>query len=693
LKKNISFVLLFSGLAVSNLFAQTGTKPDTVEMETVVITASRINEKIADIPGRVSVITKSEISNAPASNLDDLLHQVANVNVNRSWGIFSKNASVTMRGLEGANRTLVMLDGIPLNKSSGGTINWHLIPGDDIQKIEVVKGPVSAVYGNNAMGGAINLLTGKPDSALEVRAKLSYASYNTKGISATAGGFGLPFSKKMYWNVYGFSRQGDGYVIEPRETRDSTSSKAYLEESGMGIKTGYQQNANNSLEMSYLFFNDKRGSGTKVYESDGSYDRYISNIVKLTWQAGNANTHFNTSLFYYGEHYLKQSENINATGDYKLSETDSRNNEKGLMFNVNQRISSSNSLLAGVDVKLSDMDGTDTYKTSTDILDYEGKMNFYGFYLQDEMSFLSGKGRFVAGMRFDNAEFSNGSLKVTDPTSNTGFTKSYQDKFRSDSWQSFSPKLALQYLIHPKLKTYVSWAEGFMPPKLDDLCRSGKITKGFKLANPELKPEVLSNVEWGMDYRVWKGFVANLSLYHSIGNDFQYFIPTGDSVDTGGGTLKPVLRRENVGTVEINGIELSAQQEVGKAMTFSASYAYNHSDIKKFNIKDNPSGNLEGKYLVEVPDHQGSASVQWKSRFLTAFFLWEYTGKQWFDEENTISLSDHSLFDLKISKNIAKNFRLSFTAQNLFDTEIIDKKGRLSPGRFISVELLYQLKK
>jgi len=59
-------------------------------METVVITASRINEKIADIPGRVSVITKSEISNAPASNLDDLLHRVANVNVNRSWGIFSK---------------------------------------------------------------------------------------------------------------------------------------------------------------------------------------------------------------------------------------------------------------------------------------------------------------------------------------------------------------------------------------------------------------------------------------------------------------------------------------------------------------------------------------------------------------------------------------------------------------------------
>lgn len=109
-----------------------------------------------------------------------------------------------------------------------------------------------------------------------------------------------------------------------------------------------------------------------------------------------------------------------------------------------------------------------------------------------------------------------------------------------------SPKLALQYAIKKNLGAYVSVASGFMPPKTDDLTKSGKISKGFKLANPELKPESLLNYEAGINWMPSKKLSIEPSVYYSRGYDFQYFVATGDSVETGGADLKPVLQRQNV---------------------------------------------------------------------------------------------------------------------------------------------------
>jgi len=114
------------------------------------------------VPGRVTIIDSKTINNLPVQNVDEILRSVANVNVNRSWGIFSQNASVTMRGLDGSARVLVLLDGVPLNKSAGGSINWNLVSIDNIDKIEVIKGPASAIYGNNAMTGVISIITKNP---------------------------------------------------------------------------------------------------------------------------------------------------------------------------------------------------------------------------------------------------------------------------------------------------------------------------------------------------------------------------------------------------------------------------------------------------------------------------------------------------------------------------------------------------
>ncbi|GAI54266.1 unnamed protein product [marine sediment metagenome] len=99
--------------------------PDTVpshrhyDIEQVIITATRTPKSLKNIPGQAEIISAENIEELPVANIDDVLRTIGNVYVNRSWGIFSKNASITMRGLESSSRTLVMIDGVPKNKMAG----------------------------------------------------------------------------------------------------------------------------------------------------------------------------------------------------------------------------------------------------------------------------------------------------------------------------------------------------------------------------------------------------------------------------------------------------------------------------------------------------------------------------------------------------------------------------------------------
>jgi outer membrane receptor for ferrienterochelin and colicin len=76
-----------------------------------------------------------------------------------------------MRGSDESARTLVLIDGVPKNKMSGGFVNWSMINSDEVERIEITKGPVSALYGNNAMSGVINIITKEPEKDFEGKFK------------------------------------------------------------------------------------------------------------------------------------------------------------------------------------------------------------------------------------------------------------------------------------------------------------------------------------------------------------------------------------------------------------------------------------------------------------------------------------------------------------------------------------------
>ena len=666
-------------------FVEIQLDPKSVEMEKVIISATLTERKIKDLPGQNEVIEKEEVEEFPASNTDNILQSIANINVNRSWGIFSKNASVTMRGLDAAQGVLILYNGVPLNKTAGGSINWHMISPDRIERIEVIKGPSSALYGNNAMGGVINIITKKTDQKISGDVRAFGGSYATLGGKFNVEGNEKVLGKKLYWGVTGFYRQGDGYIIEPKDIRDSTDTEVYLKENRVGATIGYEFNDQNKIEIEYSFYDDKRGDGRKVYFDEGGYVKYKTNFLRAKYNGEIGSFKIEANGYFQNEDFYQFSERVNNDGNYKLSKKNQISRDYGLWMNATRTILDKNWLTFGIDIKQGFMDASDIYLTSTDSLMREGRVQSYAAFIQDEQRLFNDKLKIIAGLRFDYARFYDGSIRVSEPTSNTGFEESFSESYGSSNWTALSPKLAIQYEISPSINTYVSASTGFMPPKLDDMISSRKISKGFKEANPNLQPQNLSNYELGFNTKPFKKTQFKTAAYYSLGKDFQYFVATGDYVD---GQVE--LTRENIAAIEIMGAEFYFQYDFTEKLTLKANYSYNNSTIKDFDLEGYASDDLTGKQLVEIPWHQAFAGIFWKNKLINTTLVANYVGEEYADDQNIKIIDDHLTADIRLSRMIGDKIFFALDIQNIFDKVYIDKKQRLSPGRFILVELAYQ---
>lgn len=659
--------------------------PSAVAMEKIIITATQTERKIEDLPGQNDVMESEEIEELPASSTDNLLQTIANINVNRSWGIFSKNASVTMRGLDAAQGVLILYNGVPLNKTAGGSINWNMISPDRIERIEVIKGPSSALYGNNAMGGVINIITKKSDKKISGDVRTFGGSYATLGGKFDIEGNEKIKGKNFYWGLSGFYRQGDGYIIEPKEVRDSTDVEVYLRENRIGATLGYEFNNENKIELEYSFYDDKRGDGRQVYFDDGGYVKYRTNFARLNYSGKLAGFKIDANAYFQDENYYQFSESINQDGNYKLSEKEQISRDFGLWLGATHKFGKSNWVTLGVDLKQGLMDATDTYITSTDTLQRKGKVQSYAAFLQDEHRFFNDKLKLIGGLRFDFARFYDGSIHVGAPTVATGFEAPITESYEASDWIALSPKLALQYEISPKVKSYISASTGFMPAKLDDLISSRKISKGFKQANPELQPQTLTNYEIGFNTKPFKKTQMKVAAYKSVGKDFQYFVATGEQVDG-----QPELIRENIAEIEILGAEFFFQYDFTSKITFKANYSYNSSIIKDFDLSTYTGDDLTGKQLVEIPWNQAFAGLFWKNKIINTTVVANYVGEEYADDQNILIIDDYLTADVRLSRMLGENIFFALDIQNIFDKVYVDKKQRLSPGRFILVEVAFK---
>src|SRR5437773_9971628 len=140
--------------------------PATV-LETVTVTPTRSEQRVGDIPASVSVLTSDDIKASPAVVADDVLRQIPTFSLFRRTSSLSSHPTaqgVSLRGIgpSGVSRTLVLIDGVPFNDPFGGWVYWTRVPLESVDRIEVVDGSTSSLYGNYALGGVINIMPSRP---------------------------------------------------------------------------------------------------------------------------------------------------------------------------------------------------------------------------------------------------------------------------------------------------------------------------------------------------------------------------------------------------------------------------------------------------------------------------------------------------------------------------------------------------
>ncbi|MBP6871429.1 MAG: TonB-dependent receptor [Bacteroidales bacterium] len=697
MKSRFSLIFIFCCLAGFTYGQITDTIGKQHFLDEVVISATKTDNTIRDIPARINLLTGYQIKAMPVQYPDEYLQFVPGVYVSRPFGIFSSKSTVTMRGLDGKEqgRVLVMLDGIPVNKADGGSVNWNLVATGDIERIEVVKGPGSSIYGGNAMGGSINVITRKPQKKISGYAGLEYGTYNTiGGRLQLAGRLNDSIGSGFYWGLNGRYLQSDGYITqsEADQAANPYIVKSNMKEWSGGIKLGYEWKKSRFIEIDLLTFDDRQGTGEVVFQDEGNTTDHDTYHFRGRYHGENEKSEWNASLFYFNEHYKRVNEFIKD--DYTLYDVLSIRKDAGGMFNYSRKFSARHRLTAGLDAKQGSVDAKDIYYTSTDIVYNLGKINTVGIFAQDEFSFGDDKFKIIAALRYDYASYFDGAFFVETPTAETYFIMPYVDSSQTEfTWHALSPKLSARYSINADNRVYLSYARGFRPSVLDDLCRSGRIRGGFKIANPELEPEVLDNFEAGGDFLLPGRILLSTSAYFSMGKDFIYYVNSGDSIDMGFGP-RPIYLPQNITGVNIFGLELELTYDILPGLRLVANYSHNHSEISAFKPGDNAGQpDLEGKFLVDVPADMANFSVYWMNRIINASLAAKYNGKRWVNDQNVfdeIVGDDRYPAYFTLDARLWKEYRKlagSITVQNILDTKFYDSKGAVCPGRFITVEV------
>lgn len=150
-------------LTTTGMEAQASTTKETDEMEIIVVSATRTTQDIKFSPSAINVITEEDIQGMTLFTIDEALGKTTGVMNRRTKGFMETTPSLTMRGLSNARDTLVLVDGVPQNDSRNGQVNWTMIDSENVQQIEVVRGPFSSLYGGNAIGGVVNIFTKVPE--------------------------------------------------------------------------------------------------------------------------------------------------------------------------------------------------------------------------------------------------------------------------------------------------------------------------------------------------------------------------------------------------------------------------------------------------------------------------------------------------------------------------------------------------
>ncbi len=666
--------------------------------ETVDIVAHQSLE-FKDKVQRTHTLKAKEISIAPVTSVHQMMDYTSGVISSNTTGLFSNRTVVTMRGMPANDqgRTLVILDGMPLNKADGGSVNWNLLQKNQVSEINVIKGPGPAKYGSGAMGGVIEIISKRPEKKISGDVQLEYGTYNTASADMRLSGIIKNKNNPgtFYWLLNGNARNSDGYLTTPEifHTIDDTIMiPSYLKEYAAGIKAGYDFGNNNIIELQTQFFDDKRGNGVQVFDDFGAFSKHTTLTTMARYKGMRKFLKWQINLFNNTENYFRVYEYMKEQ-EYKLYEADAIRQDMGLQTDFDIYKIKNHKISAGFQAKKGSVSGNDTYYTSTDIIHNSGKMDIMAVYLQDEIKIIPEKVTANIGLRYDFAKFYDAHFSIDYPSYSIQFYENFETDAVSDkSWDAFSPRFSIHWQTTNNSRILFSAARGFRAPILDDMSRTGMRRGTFAIANPLLNPEFIDAFELSGDLLLAKKVYLSASAFYSIGSDFMYYISTGDSVNMGY-RLAPIITKSNIGKVNIKGLETEIKYDINKVLSIFGNYTYTLAQIVEHQTKTAADSSLTGKHLTDIPNHKAVAGIRVFSKHVHSSIMAKYYGSTWINEYNSIEMeyfhSDkfdgYVTIDLRLEKQFLKYYQVAIQVENILNQKFIDGRQQQNPGRMLFV--------
>ncbi|MBE9504952.1 MAG: TonB-dependent receptor, partial [Proteobacteria bacterium] len=453
---------------------------EEVEIGQVVVTATRTEAAIKSIPSSVTVITANEIEKQQVRYVNEVLREVPGLDVVQSGGP-GRNTSIFIRG-SNSGHLLVMIDGVQVNSPTTGSYDFANLTVDNIERIEVVRGPQSTLYGSDAMAGVINIITKKGTGKPAFTIKAEGGSYDTKkGNVAVRGG-----NKKLDYSLAFSMIDSDGFSAAS-EANGNTEEDGY-ENKTLSAKMGYQISENINVGLTARRFDaeaeiDGGSSGLGVDDPNYTMETDSTTIAaKLKHTVGEMWDHtikasLTTEKFKLVEGDPDPFNWYNSNIDTKIKTLDWQNN-----FYL---LDEAHTITVGAEYEKAEAENESA------ALDHS--VSNKAIYLQDKISAIDSKLNLLAGMRYDDHK-----------------------KFGSET----TYKVAVSYLIDKTGTTLrSSYGKAFKAPTLNDLYYNNPaVGRG----NPNLEPEKSKGYDLGIEQELIDKHVIFSATYFK--NDFKNLI-------------------------------------------------------------------------------------------------------------------------------------------------------------------------
>jgi len=503
---------------------------------TVIVTGSRFEENLNEVPANVQVITRDEIANSTSSNIPDVLSQIGGLNVrSTNPGQLNLDATVDMGGYGvGANSTtLILVDGQRINSIDSTSISWESIPIDSIDRIEVLQGGASVQYGNGAVGGVINIITNGNTSKLN-QASVSYGSFGTLVNNAILRD---SFEDTTY--------QLTANTSNTQGWRQNSAANAYAFDAKITQKFGGIDKI--YTDFFYGYTNAQNPGGVVGQVGEGNPQSAKFNNIGSNTTTNNTGVRFggtkglgegyigeldasytNRTVFYYNPFYDSDAA-LNVT-PYPIVGA-SNSNLSGWQLNLTPRLKADLGLLGtgivGYELNKAGQGGTNAFgSAATNILTQDYYIsNPNGLpYNSQHASVLNQSFYAILKLPITKELSLDGGARHQTQQASTYDSNIYSPNGAVTADQTYSANagdVALNFNYAGKQKVYVKWNQSYRFPNIDEFWGFDPNTYN-RVFNGILRPQIAQTYEVGGNW-IWSSVRVNGSIFSSSSqNEIMY---------------------------------------------------------------------------------------------------------------------------------------------------------------------------